>query len=99
MIEIRRAADDGAVDEKELAFQSARERTTDRGLPRSGWTGEQHAALRLEIELLRDLRVLERENDVGLERLEHVVESLEIFQLDRLHLAEVDVARHVVLAH
>src|SRR4051794_33822247 len=85
-------------DEEELALEPVRERSPDRRLPRARWTREQDPTLRLEVELFGRLRVLEREHDVCLERLEDVVEALEIAQIDLLHLLQIDIARHVMLS-
>src|SRR5204863_1238293 len=46
-----RPTHDGAVDEEELALEPMREGATDRRLASSRRTGEQHAALGLEVQL------------------------------------------------
>ena len=97
-MEVRRPTHDGTVDEEELALEPVRQGAADRRLARAGWARQEHAALRFEIQLLGQLRVLERKNDVCLECIEHVVQTLQILELHRLHFAEVDVARHVMLA-
>ena len=81
-----------------MLFEAPGERPADRRLAGSRRTGEQHAALRLQPELLRHLGMLERHDDVRIERLEHVIDALQVLQLNSLDLGDVDVARHVVLA-
>ena len=72
--------------------------SSDRRLSGSGRAREQHSPLRLEAKLLGDIGLLEWQNDIRLEGLEDVVQPLEVLQIHNLHLAEVHVARHVVLA-
>src|SRR4051794_40220799 len=94
-IEMRCSGDDGSVDEKKLPTQTMRERATDGGLARSWRSGEQNAALWLERQLCCKLAVLEGKNDVCLERTQHVIQALQVLELDRLNFAQIDVAHEL----
>jgi hypothetical protein len=67
------------------------ERAPDRRLARARWADEEHAPLRLEPQFSRERGFLEGQHEIRLERLNDIVDALELIQRDRLDLAQVDV--------
>jgi len=78
MIEVRRTGDEGPVDQEELALETMRKRPSDGRFPGSRRPGKQNSALWLQIELGGQRVVLQRQRDVRLEALNHVVEALQV---------------------
>ena len=75
LVEVPRPADERPVDQEELATQAVGECPADGGFSGSGWARDQDTALGFDLELVREHVVLERQDDVRLERSHDVVDA------------------------
>lgn len=98
LVETVFAGDQRSIDHKELALQPVGQGRSNRRLACARRSGQKDAAFGLQVQLGRQGLVLERQDDMGLQALNHLLDALQIPQIDRLHLGQVHVAHQVLRA-
>src|ERR1035438_7779981 len=77
-VELMRPGDHGSIDQKKLAPEPMRQSAADSGLSGSRRTRQQYSAFRFQAEFSRQLAILKRKCDFGLQRLNQVIHALQV---------------------
>ena len=80
VIEVTRAGNGRAIEQKELALEAVGQRAADGRLTGAGRSRQQHAALGAQGQLFGQRVVFQRRDDVGLQAVDQVVEPAQVVE-------------------